>query len=244
MKKYLLLTLIIAFLLVLPLNAAIANESKDGWNVEYEAKEVKDKDLLYDRAKKGITDYVEDQANGRQATLKNNDTGEIKNITMISTTQKLKKQKKGNQVIESYATTSFAIVPAGYSGSGSDASSAIDPSIGVRANNTVYWDNYYDSNNTLYKDITSATGSWDILDPTFYVQGQQVRLEAAGATPSGTSQNVDKWWTSGMTFYVTAPPEWQPVVILTSTYRVLGSDMLCTIHDATTSWSFRFDHRI
>ncbi|MCY9666988.1 hypothetical protein M5X11_18965 [Paenibacillus alginolyticus] len=106
MKKFLLLTLIVAFVSVLPLNAAIANESKDGWDVEYEAKEVKDKELLYDRAKKGITDYAGEQANGIQATLKNNDTGQEKNITMVSTTQKLKKQKKGNQIIESYATTS------------------------------------------------------------------------------------------------------------------------------------------
>ncbi|MCY9666989.1 hypothetical protein M5X11_18970 [Paenibacillus alginolyticus] len=135
-------------------------------------------------------------------------------------------------------------VAAGYGGSGSDASSKTDPSIGVRANSTVYWDNYTDSNNAPYKDITSATGIWDILDPTFYLRDQQVRLVAQGAIPGGFSQNVDKWWTSGMTFYVAAPTEWQPILIATHTTRALGSDMLCTIHDATTSWSFRFDHRI
>lgn len=243
MRKYIVMFLVFSLVAISQVNYGLANQLNDEWTVDFEAKEIKDEKQLLDSALKGNVSKISDESSSSHATMKNKVTGQIKSIETFSTTQLLKRQTSGAKVKESFATTTFAI--SGYSGSGSDSTSQTDPSVGVKATNTIYWDNYYDSNNTPYKDITSTSGSWSILDSSMYIRDQKVRLESYGTTPDGTNQVIDQLTNiSGLSFNVSAPSSWKPVVILAHVYRVLGSDMIFTVNDVTSSWEFRFDHRI
>ncbi|MEK5645917.1 MULTISPECIES: hypothetical protein [Paenibacillus] len=232
--------------LVFPLSSSNASSSR-GFLTTYSSQEIKDIDVLFERARSGISDINDNEISNSTVVIKNEKSGETKDAKAISTTQLLKIETKEGATKKSYSTTYFT---SGYNGSGHDDGDLWDPSsYGVKAYSTLYWDFYYDNDGATYKDITSASGGWTISDSAYYLRNKTVRLFSYGSTPNHTSQTVDKSFNisdSTNTFSVTAPSEWQPVVITDKAYRNLGVSQSCTIYDGTdsSSWSFSYEHKI
>lgn len=193
---------------VQPVTFAELNNTKQ--EVIYINQEVKDLDKLFKKALKGETvlDETPFQVN---ADLKNDKTKEKAKVKTYTTTQRLKAVKHEDDTVEeTYATTSFALVPKDKSGlittqgsygtTGSLYNSGYDPeSISVKAYSTIYWTNYTASNGGKYYDLTRVTGGWSSEDSHVTVSNKVAGLRASGYTennaykPQGADYSVSGW---------------------------------------------------
>lgn len=206
MKKVSSLILSVVFMLSLFGNTSFA-QSVDPSNGEiiYKADEITDINVLFERAKNGITDEIVNNFEENVSIL-----GEVSDndvIRQFSTTQKLLEVKKNNEIIESFKTVSFVVVSKENENSiiqpfGSKDEEQYDGTWGIRAFSTVYFTR--GTNGTLYTyTMDSVSGGWDSIDPTYNLSDRHVRYGVTGNKVGGgyVSTYSDKYPTGNSFSY-------------------------------------------
>lgn len=166
------------------------------------------------------------------AILKNEKTGEVKEVKTIQTTQFLKDVKlSDNSEEKTYATTVFTVSP---SSTGlSQGYNADDPTYSVNAYSTFYW-----TESGSYMKLTSASGGWIRLDSQPALTGQHVKLAAIGTNVygSGVIQTQD-YYPTGLTFSYSAPTSWYSISKNNSLGRAFGVNSWIKLSRGGTNWS-------
>lgn len=177
--------------------------------VEFEAKEIKDKQVLFERAKKGITDLNDDKILTR-GKLINVRTGKDEPARIYTTTQLLKVETLPNGSKQSsYVTTGFVVSPLDYA---QYYDYNWDSTYSVKAYGTIYWNWWYDPNGVSYFDLAKVDGGWSIADSTCSLSGQYAIVAENGwVYESGYHQQTTTKYPSGLTFAYSAPSTWEPV---------------------------------
>lgn len=132
-------------------NSIIKHESR----IIFEQEEINDLNILFDNAKKGITDYY--GISTAKAELVNAKTGKSEAVKAFTTTQLLKKVRLSDgQIKNSYATTNFSVLTKKQVDKIKDQTSKSfsvqeyrnmydytwDSTGGVKAYSTIYWDEF------------------------------------------------------------------------------------------------------
>lgn len=166
--------------------------------VIFQAEEITDSEVLYERAKLGITDLEEQINNGKQiynfAQKVGSDEKDINVKSRIySTTQLLKETVIDGEEITSYVTTLFIdtkfpeeenpINQTRLSLSATDDKN--DPSISVKIWCTIYWNSgtmYWPTNGNYvdYVQYYSAKTSWQIIDSSVSISNFIIRAKSTG----------------------------------------------------------------
>lgn len=171
--------LVTVFLLTFVFNTVgFTAPTQDSSKIIYQKEIIKNNDVLFDRAVKGLTDKDGDNFIPK-AILVNDQTGEENSLETISTTQLAKIEKLSNDTVKkSYVTTSFVAL----SYDGSQYKSKYDGSQSVKAYSTIYWDEVnYSGDPITYIDLISVDGGWTTSN-SVSVQNRKVRLGQAGFT--------------------------------------------------------------
>ncbi|WCK53755.1 hypothetical protein PP175_20905 [Aneurinibacillus sp. Ricciae_BoGa-3] len=214
-------------------------------------------DNLFKRALKGETDLINDNI-PLTAELKD-EKGQIdsKHLKLFKTTQHIKSEKLSDgRVVDSYATTEFAVPQLASTNSaqiassqavsaasydGSTSNSAYDTqTYTIKAYGTIYWDNYYYSNQPshLYTQLKEATGGWT-TDSTISVTNKKVNMGENGNSYYGYKQQATSFYPTQNTFDYFAPSSWVPVYYVSTTYmpRNFGITTSATLNGHGTSWN-------
>ncbi|MCY9669733.1 hypothetical protein M5X11_33295 [Paenibacillus alginolyticus] len=249
-------------------SAALAAGPEVQERVIQEHKEIKDPDKLWERAVQGIDDspYKESKATNTVSVklIKKDSAGEIQteeasDVTSetLSTTQLLSVVEKNGAKVESYATTTFAVVKgknvptkkpgvedSNVSILSSRDDSKWDDTIAVKAYSTVYWDNKYDSNNLLHVDMYGVTGGWSYGgEGNYTLSNRKVTNGQVGPSSFGiTTYQTASFYPSTNTYSAVVPDSWYGVT--SSKYSSVGSTSEITITRGTSSWLLSFPNRI
>jgi hypothetical protein len=220
-------------------------------------KEIKDLDILYEKARNGITDNKEIEAQLSSEVILSGNKGTFSTNDVLSTTQKLTSELTGEGLEESYVTTTFVDVNldelrkesiiqpfADKGGEGYDPKT-----ISVKAYSRIYYDTSNKDGLTHYA-ITKVTGGWQSYDAYVSFKNTQVQINQRGhSSYSGCSQGYcnDQTVTkpvSGSTFSYTSPmTSWNPIA-KTDNFTLLGTKQTATLYDQSSSWSFSFENFI
>ncbi|MGX8128549.1 hypothetical protein ACWTV9_19990 [Clostridioides difficile] len=185
--KFLLLSSVLTLMLATPVSFADTRETP---KVVYSSNEITDYDILYDRAKNGISDLSEKK-------VVSNDTEEF------STTQLLKEKKYSDYTEQEYVTSSFTCaVPSKMTREASTS----DKTYGVVA----YTNTYYTVENkgaARYIKLTKLTGGWRIKDSQIKVTNKTYSAGISGTALNGgsTYKTTGTKSTTASTFSYTIP---------------------------------------
>ncbi|WP_120464958.1 hypothetical protein [Paenibacillus aceti] len=217
-------------------NVSFANSlSELDSKVLYNAQEITDIDLLYERAKHGISDVVSKNPDQNIAFVSDAPiNGTIKEYT---TTQKLLAVEKNGVLEESFKTVSFLVYteekstdeekPGLIQPRGSKEEEDWDSSKGVRAYSTVKYTRSTNNNLYTYK-LDSVSGGWNSYDHGTLIIERKVKYGITGnAQGSGiaVSKSSGDLYPNQNTFDYTAPSSWPAlesnVVMGVNTYITL-----------------------
>lgn len=213
------------------------------YEVLFEKKEIKDEKELYNRAVQGISDVkTKEKVIKSEARLQ----GKTKTIpvNVHQTTELLKREKKGKEIIETYKVSVFAdISPEDFSiaSSGSKPKTGWDSSGGVKASSNWYYTTSSYSGTTHIDQTGSASGSWTVYDYGTSLSNKRYVLGQTGPSKAGcgTCNETVNGTVSGSSFSRAVPTSaWVPVSA--STYTSIGVSMHATVKKGTESWSFNF----
>jgi hypothetical protein len=229
-------------------NSSISNIDKPKHNVIFSKAEIKDKDLLLERAKKGISDS---DISKLPASLKNqhfvltDNKGNKKPIKTVLTTQLLSEVQTPEGNIQNYALNvisdnkvSSVISP--LATGGSQSNDGYDATYGVQSYSTIYYSIVFASPNQMRLD--RVTGGWSLLDGSLALSNKSV---VYGTTGTGTNslpvtQSATKYpsgwsfdYSTGFSKYVLAGGTWRPVI---------GATTKCTISRGGSSWTFSMNN--
>lgn len=192
MKKVFVSFLSLTLVLILFGNVSFATPvevPKDTEVVLYQAEQITDIDLLLERAKNGISDLESTSTQKQKLTLKleNNNSLIEKSLVnqkleegeLYSTTQLLKVVQKGEDVTETYSTTSIGILSAGSLYGTTDLLDG-----GVVAYSTVNFDRTANGGLYVYK-LISVTGGWNRHDNTILLSNRIVKYAISGNKNGG-----------------------------------------------------------
>ncbi|MFZ7120991.1 MAG: hypothetical protein ACOWWH_08595 [Eubacteriaceae bacterium] len=208
-----------------------ASDEEDSWKIIYQKDEVTDLDILFEKAKKEITDKkisltkVEFEKDNHSLNEFEFSDGKLKPV-IFSTTQKLNTVRSNSGVeTSSYVTTDFVILSSG----GTVYDYTWDGSYGVKAYTTTYWTGTNTSPQEIL--IDRVTGGWTISDYQLSVSNKHVRIGNNGWTADGSiyrSNQIMNRYPSGMTFNYYTPSSWGPTTA-NSSYDGVGVNTYCTI---------------
>ncbi len=245
MKKFVNFILIIVLVLT-SAGAVYANQgqkSEPGGKIVYQAKEIKDLDTLFKRAKDNITDLETGKYEAKPiAKLKNKLTGNEKNVETYTTTQLLKKEILDNgKERKSYATTGFAEVTISVIKSRTD-DGVEDIQDSVRAYSTIYWE---EEDNGV--QLQSATGGWQFTNNgNTSMSDLKVVLGQAGFTIYGPyEQYYSSTYSVSSTWTKYASSSWDPVV--DNAFDYVGATQqakISEIYPGDDEWYFIFVNQI
>ncbi|MEN6327566.1 MAG: hypothetical protein ABFD18_15350 [Syntrophomonas sp.] len=182
------------FVTILPVNASNEIDSCQEKQVVFSKQPITDEAVLFERAKKGETDFIGDQSFIKDITF---DEKVVKDFNTKSyvTTQKLKEvkgigeeEKTGKEKSykeESYVSTVFVeLSPKSYdNGSSSLTQPVVDPTASIRCTTTVYFSYRKDvigSLNWYSGKLDRVNAKWDILDSQMRISNGYVRGTANG----------------------------------------------------------------
>lgn len=211
----------------------------------FETEPITDLDILYDHAKNGISDKIENM--NTKAVLQKIGSNKLSEIDIVQTTQciKITEDDKG-QKQTSYATTIFASIPnlpslrESYDEYDDDEDE--DSTYSVRAYSIIYWNEYEDQAQLLYGNLEKVTGGWQILDSRVYLSNRHVINGQTGWTMNnGWKEYQQNNYPSSLTYSYTTPSSWLPVKFNPSAPQMdLGSTSNVTITFGSDSWNFQF----
>jgi len=242
------LSLMLFATIVAPVSASPKNIKSE---VIYQKQEVKDLNLLYDKAQKGITE-IDQKHFAKNAEIQNQTTGLTYKAKTFATTQLIKKEKMANgEVVESYATTSFAVIPelnADLTDTASQASTLApsnydgwkygqtwDSTSSCKAYATIYWAFVYNGTQKHVK-LLSVDGGWTLSGVT--IASDYVNMGQTGLSSwTGYAEQVTTFYPSGLTYSYSAPGSWVPV--WADGVSIVGSSAYTTVRSRSGStWSF------
>lgn len=200
---------------------------------------IKDNNILFERAKKGISDLHEEKIIPKAKLVNEKTQQELKVKTYTtSQLQKVTKDSSGKILQETYATTSFAIALS----DGSQSDSSWDETGGVKASSTIYW-NYAYNNGFTYLDMSGQkiSGQWTIYDNELYLTNKKFTMGQSGITLNhGYKQQVSNSNPSSLTYNYTVP-SWYPV--LADGQSSIGMSAYALVNDNSgDSWGFWFSN--
>lgn len=204
-----LFSLVVMAMLLVAIAWTYAYAAPGDSKVEFEAKEIKDKPVLFERAKKGITD-LDDEKIVTRGQLLNKRTGKAEPARIYTTTQLLRVEKLPNGARKSsYATTGFVVAALDHA---HYYDYEWDSTFAVKAYGTIYWDWWYDPSGNAYYDLVKVDGGWSIADSTCSLSNKYVDIIQAG-WPYGKAyiQQKATKYPSGLTFAYSVPSNWEPV---------------------------------
>jgi hypothetical protein len=210
--------------------------------------EINDTDILFERAKKGITDF--ETIKTKESILKNSKTGEESKVKTYNTTQLLKvtKDKNGNKE-NAYKSTTFVFIylpkittdKISINGSHSE-DPKYDPSYSVLASSTFYFTTTT-VNGLEHIRLTSAKGNWTIKDNQVSIPERKVYMACNGYNASRFSISDQKIThePNSFSFNYSAPSWWKPVCRTFD--RSVGVGMWCKIRRiGGDSWTFYYSN--
>lgn len=195
-----------------PLSVQAASLDTDTIYVEASklAQNVDDQEL-FDRALKGISDSIPiDRSNLKNksvAIMRNDETGEVKNLETISTVKLLGEKRIDNKDTKFFVSASYTRADYDYS----HGNTHWDESGGVRARTTVYFATTQDSNGINYAKMLWSDGSWVNHD---YPQIRSITNRSHTFVEKGYQMNGDffnrtsKKSISSLSFTRNAPSSW------------------------------------
>jgi hypothetical protein len=166
-------------------------------NTLYEANEIKDLNVLFNKAFNGETDFKEDKKQFKtQANLTNENDKTKTKVATYTTTQKLKVVEKNGEKQTDYATTVFAVANVGMSASSSGSSNVYkdtwDNGLGIQAYSTYYYSYTDDGPGAVYKKLTQASGGWvNTLADEYTLGAKTVLLVDSGFVKGGGYLNQE-----------------------------------------------------
>lgn len=219
--------------------------------------QITDIDKLFDRAKNRISDIEDESISPKAKGMAiSRESGRSIDAHVLSTTQLLKEEKQSNgDIVKTYATTSFAILPeselldgaqAAMSITSFDASypnSAWDSSGGVRAYGTIFW------KWSFFNGITFAsmadqrnTGGWN-LTSGYTLSNKKVTFGQSGMTAQNgyKTQNSTFYPFDSLSWEYPVPFTWIAVKADQTSY--LGQTVYCRVNRGSGSWDFYFYDR-
>lgn len=239
MKRVLKLMTVLSSLLLIFANISYADNNnltnEDKETVIYQATPITDINILFERAKKGITDIEETVPSQKliiESAIGQNLSKEENAVEYYTTTQKIKAVKKGEEVTETYATTNFAIMSAG-----SVYQTTPDSSGGVVAYSTINYDRQTNNGLFTYK-LISVTGGWNPHDSTISLSNRIVRYGISGNKPGGGNVNEQSGDIpiSVNAYGFSAPSTWGYVE---TSWMILGSTSEVTLTRGGSQWLLR-----
>ncbi|WP_342436672.1 hypothetical protein NSS79_25570 [Paenibacillus sp. FSL L8-0436] len=210
--------------------------------VLYEATPITDMEVLFERAKNGITDLPLSKS-AEEPSIKqilNNNKSQIQAepeigvVEYFSTTQKVKAVKIDEKIVDTFSTTSFAILA-----DGSKNETKWDSSGGVVAYSTVNYDTLTQNNIKHYK-LVSVTGGWNIHDSSINLSNRTVTYGATGNSLGGgpyLSQIGGPHSISVNAFSFAAPTSWYYIAQPSST---IGVTSQVTLSRNSSTWQLLF----
>lgn len=226
--------------------AKASDTSQEEGVVLYETEQITDIDLLLERAKNGISDL--ESTPTQKLTLKSESSNSLiersqvnqsleEEVDYYSTTQLLKVVQKGEDITETYSTTSIGILAAGsiYQTTG-------DSSGGVVAYSTVNYDRTTNGGLFVYK-LVSVTGGWNPHDSSISLSNRTVRYAISGNKYGGgfTSQTSGNIAVSANAFGFAAPTSWDSVE---SSSMIMGVTTDVKLTRGSTQWSLLHQNNI
>jgi hypothetical protein len=217
---------------VLPSFAA-PGKAREG-KIIFSVPEIRDKNTLFERAKKGITDVPQEMvvSGGK---FRNKQTGKELPVKTYNTTQLLEiKEFPDGLRKERYATTVFLVAQA----DGSFSWSEWDNTGGVRLSGTIYFNKSYDSQGQETIELYKVNGDYTIYDSTYSIDNQRVKVVQDGYSIEPGSGGVvyQRVWKypTGFSFEYYPPSEWYPV--RTSSNYMIGELIQCDVISRTSIW--------
>lgn len=248
MKKTFIMLLVIVVMLSLPV-VTYGNQTKGSevaLDIIFQAREIKDLDVLFERANNGITDVDKYDAK-RDARIINESTGIERPIESVTTTQLLSSEKSQDGTIRNrYVTTSFASVYnddlniTGGLRSKYDWANE-DRTFSVRAYSTIYWSEVLMPYGNCY-ELSHVAGGWTILDSQASLSNRRARLAQNGWAPGGYKIQRSTWYNVNMSWLRYNIFNWVPVA--TASYSEVGAAQTVRIHQQGSTWNFAFGHYI
>ncbi|PQP83203.1 hypothetical protein C0Q44_00250 [Paenibacillus sp. PCH8] len=253
MKK---LTKLLSTLVIVSMIFGSLNVSADSTQEEvllFEEEQITDIDTLIERAKNGITDIPVNESKRSIISLKSNksiantqslaqstETDELVLEEQYETTQKIKTVQKGNEITETFSTTTIAVLA-----DGSSYQTQPDSSGGVVAYSTVTYDKRQQNNLDTYK-LIKVSGGWNRHDSSINMNDRWYTFGASGNSFDGgfaVTQASGKNETSLNAFQKNAPSSWKYVVKDNSTFFVFGVTSSITLTRGTSSkWNILLIH--
>lgn len=248
MKKMWIMVVAMFCLMVTALPAYSMTLSENSRNqVIFENKEILNLDVLLQRAKRGETDYK--TAANKGVAINLNSQEEIE-IPVFSTTQLLKIEKKGDKLVNTYATTSFIEIS---SVNFSLSKSTFDSTGYIRAYSTIHWTETYFAG-LPYVDLTQITGGWERIGvggSQIALSDRYVNLGQFGLRTNGFFGSYSKpFYPTANSYSYSRPTQfgsgWERVH-LADNNSLLGNLGMTSHVRATlsgSSWMFYFDNHI
>lgn len=208
--------------------------SLDG-KIIYRADEITDIDLLFERAKNGVTDETDNNFKEHMSILGAVSDNDV--IRHFSTTQKLLEVKKNNETIENFKIVSFVVVSENDDSGiirpfGSKDEEQWDGTYGIRAYSTVYFTRSRNGNLYTYT-LDSVSGGWDNIDSQYRLSDRHVRYGVTGNRAGGgvVVKHADKYPTGNSFSYDATSAMSYPV----ESKVVMGLNSYITIKRGTDS---------
>lgn len=251
-SKFILAVLMIIGMLIVPVTAMANTPVANGQpKILFQADEIKDINVLFDRAKKNITDHFQSGMKvNATAKLINSKSKAETDVETYSTTQHLTTvQEPDGTLINSYATTNLTVIPDTTYPSHqyvSNSGSKWDPTGGVLVYSTAYYDEYYPDPLHCYVQHYRTSGYWTIYDSTYQLISRSVNMDAMGTNMNGQPvQQVVPVPLSGLSFDYTT----YALPYIAYTVDPVGTDDCGTviytkIQRGTSTWDFYVTNKI
>lgn len=239
MKKWFLylFSLIVVFGLTIPVSAQEDVEHPKE-KVIHEAKEIKDLNVLFAKAKRE-TNVLQKYKVENNSSKENNGL-EVKEY---KTSQVLKVKLVGDTQVEEIAETTFTIVndpqEVSIASTGSKYEESWDDSIGVKAYSTIYFTKTT-SGGIEYGKLTSISGGWSRSDTTISLSGRKVTFGQSGWPAGSQTKTV---YPTGNTWNYTAPSTWD-AVSLDADYTLGATSTVTLTRGTRSSWTLKLSNNL
>lgn len=190
---------------------------------------------------------------------KNIKTKQKKELKTYQTTQLLDiVEHIDGSVVKNYATTTFAIISSGdvpedqvtsnsfrIMSSSPNSDDKWDPTYGVRAYSTIYWDDWTDPRGMDYYDLKKVSGGWDIQDSQISLTDREVTVGANGWVWNEFppyQQQYEEFSPTPFTYnYSSAAGNWNFFPVSASEQYAVGSSSVATVHYKQSSNTYLLD---
>lgn len=198
--------------------------------VIYEAQVITDIDVLFDRAVNRVSDTADNFGKNLTMGITSNSSDSVDEVVKYySTAQKVREVRRGNEVVETFNTTSFGVLSAGNKYQEKD-----DATYGVRAYSTISYDKVTSGIISSYKLLT-VSGGWTVFDSQLKLSDRKVTYGASGNSLNGgpyTTQASGNLFPTSNSFSYNAPTSWY---YIEDASKIFGMNSWVTIKRGTSS---------